>query len=183
MGTKKELPYISFSFIAASFFTKFLNMGSSKVYHLCTLSVSHLRSLVLFKFYHCYNYHCSYYQIYTVMPPFSLKFENNTSSLLLDFSTWIFQKYFKFNMIKIELISYLLSRPSICFCPSSVKRTTIWPVFPAKCICLPWILPSHSLHQWAIKSSYRISLHYFPLSIPTITLFRCLYFCLECNKF
>ena len=45
-------------------------------------------------------------------------------------------------MTEMKLIIYFPTRPSICSCPSSVKRTTSWPFIQAKCICLPQILLS-----------------------------------------
>ena len=64
---------------------------------------------------------------------FLTDFAINASSLSLDFSN----KYLKFNMTGMKLIIYLPTRPSICFCPNSVKRITIWLFIQAKCICLP----------------------------------------------
>ena len=84
----------------------------------------------------------------------------------------------------MKLIIYLPTSPSICFCLSSVKRNTIWPLNQAKSYAYPrFFFLSYSLHQWAIKSFPRISPHYSLLSIPTITsLYSGPYFCFECNR-
>ena len=130
---KKERPYISLSFTAAFFPCQVLKYG-------CYLRFCYLLSFFLIwsLLYHFssvagYNYHCYNYLMPAAMTHFFTDITINTSSFSLDFS----KKYLKFNMTGMKLIIYLPTRPSICFCPSSVKRITIWPFIQAKCICLP----------------------------------------------